>query len=147
LGTNLQTVQRKKDFLDAFRTSGNVVKACEQTTISRQSVYMWRDKDSNFRAAFERAQIESIEHLEKEAHRRAVDGWEEPVFRESGMIGTVRKYSDTLLIFLLKGAAPEKYKDRQDIRHSGGVAIGTSSISTEEEREAFRRFALARDGT
>ena len=49
---------------------------------------------------------------EVEARRRAVEGVEEPVGWFQGTPGgTVRKYSDTLLIFLLKGARPHKYRD------------------------------------
>lgn len=60
--------------------------------------------------------------MEQEAFRRAVEGTEKPVFGSmgfrmgSGEIGRVREYSDTLLIFLLKGARPEKYRERTEIR-------------------------------
>ena len=51
--------------------------------------------------------------LEAEAHRRAVEGVEEPVGWYKGQAGgTVRRYSDVLLMFLLKGVLPERYKDR-----------------------------------
>ena len=32
--------------------------------------------------------------------------------------GTVREYSDTLLIFLLKGMKPEKYRERYQVDHN-----------------------------
>ena len=32
-------------------------------------------------------------------------------------------YSDTLLIFLLKGNRPEKYRERLNVQHEGGVKI------------------------
>ena len=44
--------------------------------------------------------------------RRAHSGFDEPVFYKGIETGTVRKYSDTLTIFLLKGFKPDKYKDR-----------------------------------
>ena len=34
-------------------------------------------------------------------------------------MGTVREYSDTLLIFLLKGIMPNKYRDRVQTEHVG----------------------------
>ncbi|MBI2089924.1 MAG: hypothetical protein HYT78_14500 [Deltaproteobacteria bacterium] len=34
----------------------------------------------------------------------------------------VHRYSDTLLIFLLKGARREKYRERQEITHQGSIA-------------------------
>ena len=55
--------------------------------------------------------------LEREARRRAVEGVEEPVgFYKGEPSAYVRKYSDTLLIFLMKGARPDKYRDRWDPR-------------------------------
>lgn len=38
-------------------------------------------------------------------------------------IATIRKYSDTLAIFLLKAHAPDKYRERQHIEHAGQVDI------------------------
>jgi hypothetical protein len=57
--------------------------------------------------------------LEAEAIRRAFEGQEEPTGWYKGQPGGyVRRYSDTLLIFLLKGAKPEKYADRMELRGS-----------------------------
>ena len=55
--------------------------------------------------------------LEDEVRRRAFDGIEEPVFYQGVATDVVRKYSNTLAVFLLKGAKPEKYKDR--VEHTG----------------------------
>ena len=41
--------------------------------------------------------------LEAEARRRAVEGVRKPVFYQGVICGWVGEYSDTLLIFLLKG--------------------------------------------
>ena len=40
------------------------------------------------------------------------------MYYKGEVVGTIRKYSDTLLIFLLKGALPEVYRERYEI--SGG---------------------------
>jgi len=45
--------------------------------------------------------------------------------------GTVRRYSDTLSIFLLKGAMPEKYEDRVE-QHFKGKAMKNSNVSPAE---------------
>ncbi len=55
--------------------------------------------------------------LEGEAIRRAFEGIETPVGWHKGLPGAfVRTYSDVLLIFLLKGAYPEKYADRMELK-------------------------------
>ena len=63
--------------------------------------------------------------LEDEAVRRAKDGVERPVYQGGKLVGHVQEYSDTLLIFLLKGARPEKYRDRvqRELSGPGGQTI------------------------
>jgi hypothetical protein len=46
------------------------------------------------------------------------------VFYQGQMCATVRKYSDTLLIFLLKGRKPERY--REQVEHSGQLTLEQS---------------------
>ena len=66
-----------------------------------------------------RAFLTAGDALEGEAWRRAVEGVEEPVGwykGESG--GVVRRYSDTLLIVLMRGLMPERYGNRVEVRGS-----------------------------
>lgn len=53
----------------------------------------------------------------------------EPVLDEDGnqKVAAVRKYSDTLAIFLLKAHNPEKYRDNSKLELSGNLAIGSMS--------------------
>jgi hypothetical protein len=127
-----------KAFLAVFAESGNVRLACEAAHIERSTAYRLRSSDVDFAAEWEQAQEQAADLLEQEARRRAHDGWDEPVFgslgqgQGSGEIGTVRKYSDTLLIFLLKGVRPEKYRERADVKHSGHIDV--SRLSDDELR-------------
>ena len=46
-------------------------------------------------------------------HRRAVEGVDEPVGWSKGKAGgTIRRYSDVLLMFLAKGVLPDRYRER-----------------------------------
>lgn len=86
-------------FLGALvATGGNIVQACKNTKIDPSTPYTkpWKE-DETFQEALTKAKEMGAEVLESEAIRRAMDG---------------RKPSDTLLIFLLKGAMPEKYAER-----------------------------------
>lgn len=104
--------QKKKSFLAAFAEVGNITRAAELAGISRQAHYEWMRDDPDYPALFKEADQQACDRLEQEARRRAVQGVDEPVFYRGDECGTVRKYSDTLLIFLLKGAMPDKYKER-----------------------------------
>jgi hypothetical protein len=46
-----------------------------------------------------------------EIRRRAIEGWNDPVYQMGQRVGSVRKYSDVLLIFLAKRLMPE-YRDK-----------------------------------
>lgn len=120
-GRTERTAKRKASFLDALRLRGNVSDAATAAGIRRQLAYDWRKDDAEFAAAWEEALDEAADTMEREAFRRAVDGVEEPVYHQGVEVGAVRKYSDTLLIFLLKATRPEKYRERSDTRVSGAA--------------------------
>ncbi len=91
--------------------------ACKAAGVGRSSHYRWLEKDPEYRAAFDLAKEDATDALEAEAHRRAVEGVEEQVGWYRGVAGgTVRRYSDVLLIFLLKSLRPERYRERVDVR-------------------------------
>jgi hypothetical protein len=55
------------------------------------------------------------------ARRRPVAGVEEPIFYRGKKCGAIQRYSDTLLIFLLKGEKPDKYRENMKIEHTGSI--------------------------
>lgn len=73
-----------------------------------------------------------VSALEDEAHRRAFDGVDEPVFYKGEDCGAVKKYSDTLAIFLLKAHAPEKYRERQDLTVKGTLTLAELVMGAQE---------------
>lgn len=105
------TTLKKQKFLEHFATTGNASKTCRELGLSRNSVKFWQRKDRTFQAGYDAAQEEAVERMEEEARRRGVEGTLEPVYFAGKAVGAIRKYSDTMLIFLLKAAKPEKYRD------------------------------------
>jgi hypothetical protein len=103
---------KKKAFLAAFAETGNITAASKLSGISRQAHYDWMNDDLDYPALFKVADQQAAENLESEARRRAVQGVNKPVFYKGEECGAVREYSDTLLIFLLKGAMPDKYSEK-----------------------------------
>ncbi len=73
--------------------------------------------------------------LEDEARRRAYDGWLEPVFHKGVKVGTVRKFSDTLLIVLLKAHKPEKYRENIKMDVSGDLNVSALEKGRERAKE------------
>ena len=111
-GRQARTEVRQRQFLAAFVALGNVSAAARRSGVARCTVYAWLDADPAFATSFIDAKEEAADTLEFEARRRAVDGVERPAFHAGRQVSFVREYSDTLLIFLLKAAKPEKYAHR-----------------------------------
>lgn len=110
--------RRQKAFLEAYAQCATITHAALAAKIGRQTHYNWIKKDSEYRKAFAEAQHEASDALISEARRRAIDGTEKPVYYKGEVCGTIREYSDSLLMFLIKGDQPEKYRERYEF--SGG---------------------------
>ena len=117
--TRGQSGQLKKAFLQDFARTGNVTESCENVGIeNRSTVYKWQEIDDQFAAGWRESEVKATEVLETEARCRAVDGTQKPIYQGGQLVGYVTEKSDTLLIFLLKARAPEKYRDRVQMQHA-----------------------------
>jgi hypothetical protein len=117
----VQVTPQQRAFLAAFRKTGNVRLACEAAKVGRSSHYRWLNRSPGYREAFAVAKEEVADILEAEAFRRAVHGWEEPVGWYKGKAGgVVKRYSDPLLILLLKALRPDRY--RETVQFKGAMA-------------------------
>ncbi len=97
-------------FLEVLAVHGNVREAAQAAGISRRMTFKERALNEQFAFAWGLAKAEAADRMEAEAYRRAVDG----VVRQRKVgdrIVEYREYSDTLLMFLLKGERPQKFRD------------------------------------
>src|SRR5215475_8918063 len=101
---------KKVAFLTAFAACGQLGASAKCASIDRTMVWHWRQDDPVFAEAFERAKHMAAYTLRDEMVRRAL-GWNETRLDENGIEHTVRKHSDTLLIFALKGLLPEEFRE------------------------------------
>ena len=138
-------------FCDALAQGSSVSAACSAARIGRRTAYDWRHEDGAFAAAWDEAVEAGTDYLEDEAKRRAAQGVDEPVFYQGEQCGAVRKYSDTLLIFMLKARRPEKYRERANVELTGqgGGPVELDDRSAAARIAALLATAMARrdDGT
>lgn len=139
MATLAQTAHLKKAFLEAFAEYGNVTTAARIAGCSRRSAYNWLDTDEDYAAEYREAEIQATERLEEMARERAA-GYEvvdettevmrtitgSAVLDENGQPKYIvtkrvakREYNPTLLMFLLKARAPEKYREKYDVTTQG----------------------------
>lgn len=117
------TPKKKAAFLEGLIETGNVSEAVRLSGMSRSRVYKLREEDEDFQSAWDEAIEVGIDYLEQAARDRALHGVDEPVFYLGKKCGHKRKYPDTLTIFLLKGARPEKYRDRHEVTGADGAPL------------------------
>jgi hypothetical protein len=109
------TPARQEQFLKALAETGSVATSAALAGTSRTRVYELRKADQEFAGAWEDAEEIATDRLEEEARRRAVKGVEEPLVSagklvrdENGQPITVTRYSDNLLLALLKAHRPPR---------------------------------------
>jgi len=123
-------------FLAAYAEMGIITSAAAAANISRQCVYEWQEHDETFSLRFHEAEAAANDVLRAEIHRRAVTGWDEPVYQLAKFAGTVRKYSDVLLIFETKRRMPE-YRDKQQVELSGQLDINGLAAEADAKFNSF----------
>jgi hypothetical protein len=129
---NRLTPERQQRFLSFLGETGNVSRSLKLAGTSRPRVYTLRQNDPAFRQAWDQAEEIAADRLEEEAWRRAVEGFDEPVVSggklvrdEAGNAVMVRRYSDTLLLALLRARRPGKFNKRL----SADIAVTSSAVS------------------
>ena len=101
-----ETVQDRQDrFLEAFRSVFTDTKACENSGISRSTLYSWLRSDAKFALAYEDAVHDRAMWLESRMF--AVLEWATEADNYKEIL-----HHPSLLQSALRGAMPEKYGDK-----------------------------------
>lgn len=112
------TPKKLHAFCETLRDTGNVTASAEAAGISRAHAYKMRGENEEFAAAWDEALEQAIDSLEQEARRRAMEGWDEEVYQNGGLVGTKRRYSDTLMCALLNAHRPDKFRYNAKVDHN-----------------------------
>jgi hypothetical protein len=115
-----EDTDKKQIFLENLAKTGNLSLACQAAAITRRQATMLRKLDSAFANAYDEAMDDAADRLEAEAWRRALEGVVNPVIKAgkpvldpvTGEAVVIRRYSDPLLVMLLKGCKPDKFAVR-----------------------------------
>lgn len=103
---NPERDRRRRDFLRALAAGRSVAAAAEGASIAWSTLYAWRRDVPRFRAAWDRAAEFGAEALGDRVQsaliERAIDGVDEPVFHAGKFVGTRKRYSDALLLAMMR---------------------------------------------
>lgn len=155
----------KPAFLAALRDMPVVRHACEAVDIHRTTAWRAREADEEFATAWDDAMEDGMDKAEQAAFSRAVDGWHEPVI-DKGRLAyayerivdddgkesyrpildakgqpvplTIRKHSDQLLQFVLKGRRRNVFGDKTELTGANGGPVAM----LDETKKAARIAAL-----
>ena len=115
----------KPKFLRAIAEGYTVAHAAKIAGVHDRIPYHARKKDKKFREEWHKAAQIGTALLEYEAQRRAYHGVDKPVYYKGEVCGSVKEYSDSMLIFLLKARKPEVYRDSHE--NSGNVNVSVQA--------------------
>ena len=165
------TPEKLTAFCAVLAETCNVGRACAAIDISRTTAYEWRDEIPDFKERWDKALKVGVTALEDEAHRRAFEGVDEPLTHQGAISYqtqeveddngekhyelvkdsngkpvpvTVKKYSDTLAIFLLKAHAPDKYRERSNVELTGADGGPVQLSHTERMAKVASMVAKAK---
>ena len=111
----------KPAFLEALAATGNATLAARAVGIDRTTAYKNRSRSKVFAAAWDAAIEEATDILIAETRRRGFAGWDEPVWYQGEVVGTVRKYDSSLLKTLLEAYRPSMFRSNYKVEHSGQI--------------------------
>lgn len=132
------TERRRLMFLDKLAQTGRVPHAAAHAGVAAVTIQKCRQRDEEFRRLYDEALDVYAASLVQEMHRRGVDGVDEPVYYKEDKVGTVRRYSDRLLMALAKKHDPgfrDYVKVDQKTEHSGSVGLELDSLSPAQRQK------------
>lgn len=112
---------RKARFLFNLKLTGQLQRSAQEAGISPRTVRQHLKDDPDFKDAYDEAYEDFKEGIETEILRRAIMGWEEPVYQQGILAGMVRKYDSRLLELLAKRHIPA-YKEKN--APTDGMPVG-----------------------
>ena len=110
-------------FLENLTQYANVSEAAYAAGLDRIALHRQRKIDPALAEAWEEAYNLGIDKMEEEGQRRATQGVRKNIYYKGRVVGSERQYSDVLMMFFLKGAKPEKFRERSEVTGKGGGPI------------------------
>jgi hypothetical protein len=122
------SAEKQRSFIETLADTGLVAEAARTVGMSVQSCYRLRRAPgaNGFAAAWDAAIAQAGRALLDLAFERVISGEDIPIFDKAGnRIGTRRRYSERMTMFLLRGFYPERF-GRQRIDTDSGERDGAA---------------------
>lgn len=132
-------------FLQQYALNRCVRKSARIAGISDMAVFDLRKRSPEFAEKMQQAEDAYVERIVHAAHKRAVEGVDEPIFGQGGQVGTRKKFSDALLIRLLQRYDPSfretsTTKVEGRVEHALTIDLEALKRLPAEKREQLREI-------
>jgi hypothetical protein len=111
--------EQKAKYLEGFAEYCTITGGCKAANVAPETVYVWREMDDEFVIKENQLRLALTDRLEQEAIRRALEGWDRPIYQRGELVGYERVFDGSLLKMLLAAYRPDKF--RENINVSGTV--------------------------
>ena len=119
--------ESKDILLDALAEGCTLKEAARRAEVASGTHYHWLKADPAYAAAYEFALQIRSDRMEEAAEIRAIHGYDEVTTIENSdgtsSVKTHHKYSDALLVLLLKAGNKDKFSDRAKLEVTGAVTV------------------------
>lgn len=133
---------QKDLYIEYLEKSGNESEARRYAGVRATAVRKALNDDPDFEEQVLECKSRIADMLEQEAFHRAVNGTVKNVYYKGEIVGEQTEYSDSLLMFLLKGNKPEKYGDKTTLMGSKSEPLTIEVIDVLGEKETLKAEAV-----
>lgn len=127
---------RRALFLHNLTRTGLLMRSALRAGLNPSTLSIARKTDPEFEAEVTEALERHAELIDAEIDRRGRLGVDKPVFHQGVKCGSVKQYSDALLLARAKARMPDAYRERAGIDVSvgaGGVLVVGAPAPSEAE--------------
>ncbi len=141
---DLESRDKRNQFLDTVARTGNLMLAAKKIGVSTRALYLARQRHPDFDANWTMAvKIYNMFVANEAIRKRAIDGVREPVWFQGKIVGYQLRHDSGLTQFFLKGAMPEVYGDRREIKIEGGLTYGIALLpTTQRDASEWEKSAM-----
>lgn len=129
LTAKLKSRELQEIFLAHYRELGHVGDSVKKTGVSYSMPSQWCLRSDWFKEQYELAKQIVAVKLEDAAFVRSNTGWRKPIYWQGALVGFEQRFSDTLLVFLLKGLKPEVYRERSDVNVKATMDVSWTEMA------------------
>ncbi len=131
------TPELRARFFEHLSESCNVTLSAKAIGMSRSHMHTLRRNDKTFAKEWDNAIEIATDALEHAARKRAMDGYQRPIYQRGELVGHEPCFSDALMITLLKAHRPEKFRDKGfDLPPGSEIVISLKTGKDEDDKDA-----------